>query len=732
MITAPYNFVPLNEKVFYPPWAEDISHDIPFSDGESGEIEITIEAKSPIFIRNHSNDKDNPSTEFCNYNGTYFIPGSSFKGMVRNVLEIISFSKMSFIDDRTYAVRDLSSAQNFYMKQMNLIDEPFTQCGWLKKTDNGYVIEDCGEPGRISHKEIDKAFDIKFAKYFEAPLFNEQDKTQKTAEYKYEKLKLLKPKIKVGDAYISTTNPKYDKRKFHKYNENGKEGILVLTGQPTPRKNTGKMGDGKGFEFIFFESKKELQVDKKVFEDFKFAYFDSRDTEPKESEDWKFWKEKLYKGEKVPVFFQKNASGKILHFGLSYLYKLPYKHSTKDGLYQSHNEKTLDLAEVIFGYVKDKDALKGRVQFSHFKALANSVKVLEERTEVLGTPRASYYPNYIMQTKKVNPYITYMDNGFKISGWKRYPIQKEIQHYSLPKSKDGKVNTKVGTIFKPLDKGVKFTGKMRYHNLKKAELGAIFSALTFHNTKECHHSIGMAKPLGYGKIEIKIDGIEIKEYLKEFETEITASLGSWAESEQIIELLTMASIQNNNRDSELRYMELKEFAKNKASKNYLQNYSHLSDIVIVKPKSLIDENDILEKKKYYDEFKKKRDDAKKEQEEQKRRIKEQQEMEDSYQEAIESEDLSKLQSFLDRYPTYGKIKDIEEKLKEIKNKQKKDKHKEINDKAKKAYEVLLSKKSNQKQYKKEKEKFIKKWSASKNNKNSEYILQLIDKLNKEK
>jgi len=124
MIKAPYNFVPVSEKVFFPEWADRVSHDIPFSDAESGVICITITAKSPIFIRDHEN-----SEEFCHYKTNdggkeYYIPGSSIKGMVRNVLEIMSFSKMSFIDDKTYAVRDLSSAKNFYMKQMNLIDEP--------------------------------------------------------------------------------------------------------------------------------------------------------------------------------------------------------------------------------------------------------------------------------------------------------------------------------------------------------------------------------------------------------------------------------------------------------------------------------------------------------------------------------------------------------------------------------------------------------------------------------
>ena len=92
-----------------------------------------------------------------------------------------------------------------------------------------------------------------------------------------------------------------------------------------------------------------------MIENFKFAYFDGRTTEPKESPDWTYWKEKLRCGEKIPVFFQKNGS-EIKHFGLSYLYKLPYTLSVKDGIPASHFESNdLDLAQTIFGYIGEKE-----------------------------------------------------------------------------------------------------------------------------------------------------------------------------------------------------------------------------------------------------------------------------------------------------------------------------------------------------------------------------------------
>ena len=40
IIKAPFNFVTLSDKVFFPEWADKISQDIPFSDGLSGTINL--------------------------------------------------------------------------------------------------------------------------------------------------------------------------------------------------------------------------------------------------------------------------------------------------------------------------------------------------------------------------------------------------------------------------------------------------------------------------------------------------------------------------------------------------------------------------------------------------------------------------------------------------------------------------------------------------------------------
>ncbi len=665
MITAPFNFVPLSEKVFFPDWADKVSHDVPFEDSQSGVIDIMITAKSPIFVRDGVDDE-----KFCHHQGTKYIPSSSVKGMIRSVLEILSFSKMSQFNDDTYAVRDLRNRE-LYMSKMTP-DKTF--CGWLKKTEDGYAIEDCGTVGRIKHSEIDKIFNMNFASKFKDRTFKNKAK-DKTAKVKYELIK--SDNFEHNFSYFK----KDVNREIYRYDKNGnKKGTLVLTGQPSARKEPhGQKPSGKVYEFVFFESKGDIKLSDKVMQNFHFAYFDKRTTEPKESPDWSYWKQKLEAGEKVPVFFQKNGK-EVAHFGLSYLYKLPYSHSVKDGLPPIHNDARKDLAQTIFGYIGKDEALKGRVQFSHFKT--KNSQNMGEKQEVLGTPRASYYPIYVKQYS--TEFKTFMNADFSIAGWKRYPIQQGIQSYPLPTNKEGKVNTDVATIFNPLKEGVVFNGKMRYHNLKKSELGALLSALTFHNTEATFHNIGLAKALGYGKIELKIEGIDdIKTYLKAFELEVSSQVEGWSNSDQIKELLSMATEQVNGGNSQLKYMKLEDFAKSKSqNKDYLRSYTALDNISTIDVKSLISSDD-LEALKVLQEERKAKERAYQEQ------LKKEQEHEKEWEIVSHSFNIATIESFIEKFPDSKYLKKAKEKIEELKADIEKLKHLEEQKEAVGKWEAVL-------------------------------------------
>ena len=514
MITAPYNFVPLNKEVFYPSWAEDVSHDVPFADGESGEIDITITAKSPIFIRNHSDDKENPTTEFChhiNTNGAkeFYIPGSSFKGMIRSVLEIMSFSKIKISEEHKnpLSVRDMTN-------QRELVGTA-KGCGFLVKNGDSYQILDCGKILTISH--------------FDLPSTYKGIKQSESAKAKYENFGMnevgfttYKKMMKVGQKEIPKDMAKIDQNSKNR-------GTLVFTGDIGNKKH----------EFVFKSTTNAIPLDKKVFSDFSKAYFEN-----KNSIDGQYWKEKFKNPKtKIPIFYIKNEKQEIVAIGLTQLFKLAYKKSLFDAAQQVIKPNQLDLAETIFGTEKDKLALKGRVQFSHLKSTTERYE--KQVDAILGSPNPTYYPNYIRQTNvngnKVNKYITLMDEHAEIAGWKRYPLHSETMPSGESSDKEA-----VKTHFKPLPSETVFEGKLRFHNLKKAEIGALLSAITFHGNTNCMHNIGMAKPLGYGKIEIKLTPKNLKysqtEYLQEFENMMNSKIPGWVGKTQLRELFAMANV----------------------------------------------------------------------------------------------------------------------------------------------------------------------------------------------
>jgi len=320
-----------------------------------------------------------------------------------------------------------------------------------------------------------------------------------------------------------------------------------------------------------------------------------------------------------------------------------------------HRSEQMDLSEAIFGTTE----LKGRVQFSHFKEIGHSQE-MPLKKEILGTPEA--------KEKKF--------------GWKNYPI---LEHTTAGK---GGKNDKVKSEFKPLPAGTKFEGLMRFHNLRDYELGVLFSALTFHNTDNCFHNIGLGKALGYGEISITFNYDNQNSYLQAFEEKINAEIFDgkilWHTSPYLKELIK----------------------KHGKKSTTIKTYAQEANI-----------KDIYEKVQQIKREEKARNDA----------IKMKEKMEREFTSALGSDSEAVLKSFIDKYPDYYNVDKIQEKYNALYEAKKSSKINDQNLKVQNAWNDVISKKSNIKQYTKLLEKFIKKWEAKKNNKGSEFILDLVEK-----
>lgn len=626
-VKSVYNFVPApkGSEVFEPKWAEQVSHDIPFSDGESGEIELKITAETPIFIRNGHTKEDaelfrrtledknfHPSVDeqkhienylsFSNYKGKYFIPGSSLKGMFRNVLEIMSYSEMNknLVNNDRFSYRDLTDGSLY--RDTYHSDE--VRCGWLKVGSDGlWEIEDCGRPQRITYEEIDKRFHTNFKSQLTSKVFKNITDYREDAHYhifsfkgKIERLskndysynkhkniisKKLNSKFKIAKGkYLEikkNTNELFNRVKLADVDY-----TLIFTGSPSFDKQK---------EFLFPEMVQKtvpLHFDpdksKQKQKDFLFAYKD--DDSNNISKDWEFWKDKLKKGERVPIFFTPEGNG-VKHFGLAFMYKLPYKHSTHEIGPIKDNKINKDLVQIIFGNIGD-DGLKGRVFIGNAFASGNyPVQVLSSKREILASPKASYIPFYLKQNEYMNgeyKYISYEDdpNKAQLSGYKRYPVHGSDKDFSAEflgnYDKRQLNNQKVFSYFKPLDRGVTFLLKVRFHNLKPIEIGALLSAITFHgNEANTFHSLGATKPYGYGKVRVNIvkvctsrgRNVDKLHYLQVFESFLKTKIPNWIESDRIHNLIAYAQ---GKSSYPLEYMSVKEFV---SLKNETQRKEYL-------------------------------------------------------------------------------------------------------------------------------------------------------------
>jgi len=722
MITAPFNFVPLSEEVFFPDWAEDVSHDVPFEDGESGCIDITITAKSPIFIRNHSSDKENPSTEFCNHNGEYYIPSTSVKGMIRSLLEIMSFGEIPIdikTHSKTMSIRDMTNR--------NEMVGTASGCGFLKKDENNnWIIVDYGKPRTIEYSNKNDKI-IEFGQTIINCNFD-------TAKEKYEANRTYQ-KISIQNSMkdlIDRNGKKIGTKRVANYDNTKENAYLVLTGGIDNKKN----------EFVFSDEDnvgiRNQNIDD-VVKKFKQVYFESN------SIDGNFWKKNNNIDIGIPIFY-KEKNHKITDIGLSQLFKLAYPHTINNASKQIletvlRDEKRyikLDLAKRIFGTVQDeivkdektkKDtfALKGRVQFSHFKADSKPKEYAKIRT-VLGSPNPSFYPEYIQQNcnekgKLQNSnYNSLMNQSSKISGWKRYPLR-----YGKPKFTKAEEGVDSSTSFTPIGtyqgnqfNDFTFSGKIRFHNLKKAELGALVSALTFHdNQNDFYHNIGMAKSLGFGKIQLSMNTEPYRKHLQEFEMMMQTWSESkirenWIESLQIKELFVMA-YKNLQIDDKLKYLKLdpdkriNEFTDMKKNKDCLPKVSQLFDMKDNYPKTMITP-EILEEMKLINE-----------------KLTKKKAFNTELLVIEKSDNIQSIENFINKYPEYELIAKLTTKKEALQKEQELNKFQKVDADAKAAWDELQKKKSNVKQYEKLRDKFIKKWEAKKNNKGSEFVLDLVQK-----
>lgn len=527
-LTAPYNFVPLNSSIYTPDWADKVSQDIPFEDGEDGWIEVDWENVSPLIIRDQTAKDDEGALFSMNVESDgkrrYFIPGSSLKGMLRATLEILSFGKMEQYNNRFFGHREFNTKLpegKKYQKEMQNV-----KWGWLSKEDEEYYLSPC----KSEVKKVEKGtLRQKYPGYD-----NKVDQWERN-EFISKKAGYMFPELKKGYR-------------------------LYCTGQ---------MHNKKHEYLIPTTTDKHISLSDEVVKKFLTVH------EP--TPNFEKFIGLLDEGKEIPVsYIEENKQ--ILTLGLSRMLRLPYKNDVKTlvEMEQKPTERH-DLCETIFGYTTPEKSLRGRVQvgnaFCTEPIADNDKRVLGEVKGVLGEPKPSFYPLYLKQSG--SKYKTY-NNAEGIAGRKLYRVHGGSTTMPLPRNEK---NKNVETKFRPLKEGLTFTMRINLHNLRPIETGALLSAITLHQSG-AWHNIGAAKSFGYGKIkykDIRLKGLskDIDYYLKAFEKEMNEKVKEdkevkkdWIQSPQVKQLVNILSEHNN--DEELKLMTLEQHKEVKKNTNFQQ------------------------------------------------------------------------------------------------------------------------------------------------------------------
>ena len=585
-ITSAYNFVPLAPYVFAPDWHAEVSQDIPFKDGYSGTIPFTITAHTPVLP---GTNIDGVIEHFRLPDGTAAIPGSTLRGMIRSVLEIVSFGKMKQVDDKHYSVRDLTSgAREIYgnkfthsysrEKKLKPVQGPFkalSQAGWLKfdPNDGLWKIEPA-DMLRVDKDELERLSKNQWWTFCGV----KKNAPQAASKYQWwdKHVGFFKVDCDVGaekDHKHSPAGkppvPKYLRYRKATNLKKGSAAQLIFTGQPGP---------GKHMEFLFVEKESpELTVSAYVMRGFRQIYIDQPDdnatskNNKQEIAHYAFLKNRVGVSGKIPVFYLLNTQGGVESLGLSLMYKLPYTHSigsSIDNISEDHQSSSChDLAELIFGTVDDKDSsrtLKGRVSVALARGskIPDAYKNQQPKSTILNSPKPTYYPNYIVQPGNngklgAQQYRTLMDGSAQIRGWKRYPVSEQSKIVPPEEGQKESVQSKL----KPL-KGQTYQSKLRFHNLKKEELGALLWVMSWGGDNRLRHSLGMGKSMGLGQVSLAIDWDseaiiannpdidtvpEQQDFVDSFKELMHLKIANWDACDQMVQLKSMADPDKGDR-----------------------------------------------------------------------------------------------------------------------------------------------------------------------------------------
>lgn len=538
---APYNFVPLPEKAVTLDGDKIPGHDE--FNGITGFIDCLLTTRSPLYTRSamdpeffkqwgdksfhelREDQKKKLAQCFSLDNAEVpVIPGSSLRGMIRTLVEIIGYGKVQPVTDQLKVTfRAVAAASDDPLAQPYKQMLEGVKAGYVERRGNTWYIQPAQTPTNLGLLE-----NAPFLKVKDQPELNTAIPalvrfTQNGYRPQYHDVRFdcELAQDRKGKKYVRVINIG-GRSSAGKY-----AGVLVCSGNMA---ESGEAHSSKRKVYTLVlepdRNSKSIPIPQQVIKD----YIDSLTEFQKEPP---FSKHLGCLIEGHPIFYLE-SNGEVIAFGHTANFRIPAWFMDKGKrrtitpldftpMNLRCSEET-DLAEAIFGYVEPQKQGKrpvskaGRVFFgdARFESAKDGIWLSENpiTPKVLASPKPTTFQHYLVQdksrqhdpdVKKQLAHYATPTQETAIRGHKSYWHKgniglDEIQEIPEKIDKAPKQYTRI----KPVKAGVSFCFRIHFENLRNYELGALLWALALpgENDKDYCHSIGMGKPLGLGAIKI--------------------------------------------------------------------------------------------------------------------------------------------------------------------------------------------------------------------------------------
>ncbi len=557
---APYNFVPLPERVI------TVDPPLPFDsfDGESGWIVCEIETCSPTYTRGlmtheqylyFGNKKAEELTEDEKRERSEFyatipedlvdglpkprLPGSSLRGMIRALVEIITHSKVRWVSNAPYvsfravaATRaDPDPLLDPYEKILGKYGRDVSS-GYLARQGDKWYVEPARLPKDLGFRKEGAFIKIKQKRYLPQlkaiPGFKEFDDREYRPAFFPVSFSVVQGRNQEEKPFtaVGIIGPR-DARLGH-------VGVLVCSGNmlETGSRET-ESPRGKFAVVLERDSKqRKLEIPQDVLDDYRRTLTDFQSSPPFDPIDGC-----LKDG--APVFYVVQ-NHKVVAFGHTPYFRVAARRpgvdrasTPRDFVPQDlSDDDQLDMADVLFGWTAEDDgkrtsSMAGRVFFEDAKLVSHKEGVWYSADpimpKVLATPKPTTFQHYLVQDtsqghnpdqKSTLAHFGTPNSETTIRGHKLYWHQGRNPDIKidLPEEEVKDKHTQT-TLIRPLKPGVTFEHKIRFENLRPHELGALLWALTLpgKTDKTYRHKFGMGKPLGMGAVAIRVKRVVVSQ-----------------------------------------------------------------------------------------------------------------------------------------------------------------------------------------------------------------------------